>query len=55
MRSDDTPERPEQRIVVNTNEARQAEAGHNVRYVLGVGLASAVVVLALVYLLYFKA
>ena len=43
-------ERP---IVMSGVRARQGVTGHNVRYVLGFGLAAAIVVLTLVYLFYF--
>jgi hypothetical protein len=44
---DDKPE------VVTTREARAGVTGHNVRYVLGFGLAGALVALALILLAYF--
>jgi len=44
---------PQQRPVVRGREARQGITGHNVRYVLGFGLAIAVAVLAIVWYLYF--
>lgn len=53
--SDERPETSGQRVVATTKEARQAVTGHNVRYVLAVGLASAAVALTLLYLIYFKA
>ena len=34
-------------------EARQAVMGHNVRYVLGFGIAAVVIAFAIVYLVYF--
>jgi hypothetical protein len=43
-------ERP---IALSGVRARQAVTGHNVRYVLGFGLAGAIIVLALVYVIYF--
>jgi hypothetical protein len=41
------------RTVVPTEEARQGVTGHNVRYVLGIGLAAAVVAFAVLYAIYF--
>jgi hypothetical protein len=49
--SDDTGRQP--RSVVSTEQARQGATGHNVRYVLGVGLAAVVVVFAIIWLVYF--
>jgi hypothetical protein len=43
------PERP----VLSKVEARQGVTGHNVRYVLGFGLAAVIIVFAAVYLFYF--
>lgn len=43
------------RTIVGTVRARQGVTGHNVRYVLGFGLAGAVAVLTLVYLAYVAA
>ena len=40
-------------MVKSTNEAREAVTGHNVRYVLGFGLAGIVLAFALVYALSF--
>jgi hypothetical protein len=42
----------QQPIVLSADSARQGVTGHNVRYVLGFGLAGAVVTLTLLYLLY---
>lgn len=39
------------RVVMETNEARQAETGHNVRYMLAFGLIGVIVVFCLVGLL----
>jgi hypothetical protein len=39
--------------VVPTNEARQGVTGHNVRYVLGIGVAAVVVIFAALWLYYF--
>jgi hypothetical protein len=43
----------EQRTVVPTQQARQGVTGHNVRYVLGIGLAAVVVAFAALYIIYF--
>jgi hypothetical protein len=43
----------EQRTVVPTQEARQGVTGHNVRYVLGIGLAAVIVAFAVLYAFYF--
>jgi hypothetical protein len=40
-------------IVKTTNEAREGVTGHNVRYVLGVGLAGIVIAFAVVYAISF--
>ncbi len=45
----ETTERPEIRT---TNEARQGVTGHNVRYVLGWGLAGAVLVFAVLLMVF---
>ncbi len=45
-RSDQTP------IVESATEARQGVTGHNVRYVLGFGLAGVIVAFALIYIYY---
>ena len=42
-----------QRTVVPTEQARQGVTGHNVRYVLGVGIATAIVAFAVLYAIYF--
>jgi hypothetical protein len=47
------PQSTEPRTVLPKEDARQAVTGHNVRYVLGVGLAAAIVVIAAVYIFYF--
>jgi hypothetical protein len=39
--------------VVPAPRARQAVTGHNVRYVLGFGLAAIIIAFIIVYLLYF--
>ena len=44
---------PDQRPVVSTVDARQGVTGHNVRYVLGFGLAAAIVAFAALYIVYF--
>ncbi len=41
----------EQRTVVPTEQARQGVTGHNVRYVLGIGMAAVVVAFAVLYVL----
>ena len=41
------------RPVLSKEEARQGVTGHNVRYVLGFGLAAAAAVLVLIYVFYF--
>ncbi len=43
----------EQRIVVSTQQARQGVTGHNVRYVLGIGVAAVIVAFVMLYALYF--
>jgi hypothetical protein len=43
----------EQRPVLSKNEARQGVTGHNVRYVLGFGLAAIIIAFAVIYILYF--
>jgi hypothetical protein len=42
-----------QQAVVPTVRARQAVTGHNVRYILGFGLAAIIVAFVIVYLVYF--
>jgi hypothetical protein len=42
-----------QRTVVPTQQARQGVTGHNVRYVLGVGIAAVVVAFVVLYAVYF--
>jgi hypothetical protein len=44
---------PTSQAVVPTPRARQAVTGHNVRYVLGFGIAGIVVAFLIVYLVYF--
>jgi hypothetical protein len=41
--------------VISGERARQGVTGHNVRYVLGYGLAGAVIALTVLYLFYFAA
>jgi hypothetical protein len=41
------------RTVVPTQQARQGVTGHNVRYVLGVGLAAVIVAFVVLYAIYF--
>ena len=48
--SDPDAERP---IVMSEVRARQGVIGHNVRYVLGFGLAGAIIALTVIYLFYF--
>ncbi|MGB6936293.1 MAG: hypothetical protein WBE14_06235 [Xanthobacteraceae bacterium] len=45
----------DQRTALPKDAARQGVTGHNVRYVLGIGLAAAVVVFVLIYAFYFAA
>jgi hypothetical protein len=45
--------RREQRTVVPTQQARQGVTGHNVRYVLGIGIAAAIVAFVVLYAIYF--
>jgi hypothetical protein len=49
------PSHEQQRTVLPKDEARQAVTGHNVRYVLAMGLAAAVVAFILIYAFYFAA
>jgi hypothetical protein len=44
----------EQRTVVSTQQARQGVTGHNVRYVLGIGIAAAIVAFVVLYAFYFS-
>jgi hypothetical protein len=53
MAAPHTTETSELHRVVPTNQARQGVTGHNVRYVLGAGLAAVVVAFVIVYLIYF--
>jgi hypothetical protein len=53
-----SPDRPisgptEPRTIVATQQARQGVTGHNVRYVLGLGLAAVIVAFAVLYAIYF--
>ena len=41
------------RTVVPTKQARQGVTGHNVRYVLGTGIAAAIIAFAALYVIYF--
>ena len=50
--SDPDAKRP---IVMSEVRARQGVTGHNVRYVLGFGLAGAIIALMVLYLFYFAA
>jgi hypothetical protein len=49
--SDSTTRQP---LTVTTDRARQGVTGHNVRYVLGLGLAGVIIAFALIYILYFS-
>jgi hypothetical protein len=42
------------RIVKTTDEARDAVTGHNVRYVLYIGLAAIIVIFAALWFYYFQ-
>ena len=46
--------RTRQLVTVTTDRARQGVTGHNVRYVLGLGLAGVIIAFALIYILYFS-
>lgn len=52
--SNNAPSR-EPRTVLPKDDARQGETGHNVRYVLGIGLVAAIAAVALIYAFYFIA
>jgi hypothetical protein len=41
------------RIVEDTTAARQGVTGHNVRYVLGISLVSAVIALGAIWILFY--
>jgi hypothetical protein len=43
----------EQHPVISKTEARQGVTGHNVRYVLGFGLAAVIIAFAIVFYVYF--
>lgn len=45
--------KPAEQPVVPTPRARQAVTGHNVRYVLGFGIAAVVIAFIIIYLIYF--
>lgn len=47
------PEVQGNRIVESKTEARQGVTGHNVRYVLGFGVAAVIVLFVIVYIFYF--
>jgi hypothetical protein len=47
------PQTNEPRTVLPKDDARQAVTGHNVRYVLGAGLAAVIVAFAAIYIFYF--
>ena len=42
-----------QRTVVTSQQARQGVTGHNVRYVLGIGIAAVIVAFVVLYAVYF--
>jgi hypothetical protein len=42
-----------ERPVVPATQARQGATGHNVRYVLGFGLAGIIIAFAIIYVVYF--
>jgi hypothetical protein len=42
-----------QRAVVPAQQARQGVTGHNVRYVLGIGIVAVIVAFAVLYVIYF--
>jgi hypothetical protein len=42
-----------QRTIVTSQQARQGLTGHNVRYVLGIGVAAVIVAFAVLYAIYF--
>jgi hypothetical protein len=50
-RPESTPTRV--RPVLSTRNARQGVTGHNVRYVLGFGLAAVILAFVIIYLLFF--
>ena len=47
------PEFKANHIEESTTEARAGETGHNLRYVLGAGIAGVIALFAAVYLYYF--
>jgi hypothetical protein len=52
VRREEVKARPEQPSL-SKERARQGSTGHNVRYVLGFGLAGVIILFAVVYLFYF--
>jgi hypothetical protein len=48
---DNAMHREGEEVHITTDEARGGETGHGVRYVLGVGLAAAVVALSAIWIL----
>jgi len=44
---------PQPRQVVPAQRARQGVTGHNVRYVLGFGIAAVVVIFGIIWVVYF--
>jgi hypothetical protein len=47
------PQQQTARSIVPTPQARAGVTGHNVRYVLAIGIAAAIVAFVIVYLIYF--
>ena len=47
-------ERPEQRPVVPGPQARQGVTGHNVRYVLTVGLGATIAMMVVIYMFFMR-
>ena len=43
----------EQHKVITAQKARQGATGHNVRYVLGLGLAGVIIAFVVIYFIYF--
>lgn len=52
--TDRSRDRSDPPVVKSTPEARQGTAGHNVRYVLIVGLAAVIILFAIVYGYFFR-
>jgi hypothetical protein len=51
--SEQHPAQSGERTVLPTQQARQGVTGHNVRYVLGIGLAAVIVAFVVLYAIYF--